>query len=280
MRVALLSFAVVACAPPSRAVEGEPPCASGELRACGAGACAGEQLCEGGTWSACYADGVPGDEICDGLDNDCDGVVDNGDNGCGGACAITGVPGAACDGDDGDQCTEGTLECTSPNTLACSDTTGTRVELCGDGTDDNCDGRTDEYCAAKTVRWSDHGNATTPGSRARALDVAIDGAGNVYVAGSHDRAIAIGGVMTPDVGARTDGVVIKYSSTGSPIWVRRIEGAGDAAATSIALAPGQPALLVWEGVTPYLTEAAVRAGSPCRPTPFSVNDSGWTWPRG
>jgi hypothetical protein len=72
---------------------------------------------------------VPGIELCNGLDDDCDpGTPDGADD--------PGV-GAPCDGADTDLCREGTAACVT-GALACSDTTGSTVELCN-GADDDCD---------------------------------------------------------------------------------------------------------------------------------------------
>ncbi len=60
-----------------------------------------------------------------------------------GTCSCVSNAGYACDGADGDSCYEGTISCSG----ACSDTTGTTSEVCGDFVDNDCNGLTDEGCA-------------------------------------------------------------------------------------------------------------------------------------
>jgi hypothetical protein len=81
-----------------------------------------------GTGTQCNA--VPGTgstETCNALDDDCDGPTDEGF-----------MVGSACDGGDGDLCTEGVIACSGGGGTTCSDATGTTVDLCGGG-DDDCD---------------------------------------------------------------------------------------------------------------------------------------------
>ncbi len=61
--------------------EGCPQCDEGATKACGksVGTCVeGTQRCEDGDWTICEGEVRPTTERCDGLDNDCDGDVDEG----------------------------------------------------------------------------------------------------------------------------------------------------------------------------------------------------------
>lgn len=67
-------------------------------------------------------------ETCNGVDDDCDGMIDEGFS-----------VGTACDGADSDSCMEGTLQCDG----SCSDVTGDSIEICNGGIDDDCNGQID-----------------------------------------------------------------------------------------------------------------------------------------
>ncbi|MGH9870645.1 MAG: PxKF domain-containing protein [Candidatus Polarisedimenticolia bacterium] len=72
-------------------------------------------------------------EVCNGMDDDCDGAIDDGNPGGGGSCAVPGQSGA---------CAAGTLTCDNAR-LVCEQTVDPVPETCN-GVDDDCDGVTDE----------------------------------------------------------------------------------------------------------------------------------------
>jgi hypothetical protein len=109
--------------------EGDPE--GGQVCGTDLGDCrSGVSHCVGGHLECVGAVG-PQPEVCDGRDNDCDGVIDNGNPGGGAPC-----------GSAGGECRAGAITCVGGR-LVCVGAVGPQPEVC-DGKDNNCDGHTDE----------------------------------------------------------------------------------------------------------------------------------------
>ncbi len=101
------------------------------------GKCVGTQTCGENGWSQCSAP-VPSPELCDGLDNDCNGQADDKYASLGSDCGV-GV------------CAGGKFQCSADKKgVVCStEVKKPAKDLCNNGLDDNCDGKTDEGCPPK-----------------------------------------------------------------------------------------------------------------------------------
>lgn len=93
----------------------------------------GTVFCNGALGLACSDPNDADPEICDGLDNDCNGATDDGDD--------EPTLSDACDGDDADLCAEGVIFCNGALGLACNDPNDVDLELC-DGEDNDCNATT------------------------------------------------------------------------------------------------------------------------------------------
>ncbi len=110
----------------------------GFTRACdttghmGRGICVpGRQLCTSGSFGACVGEITPRTELCNGLDDDCDGAMDEGNPGGGASCGTSVGP-----------CTPGTFQCVG-GALVCTGGVSGGPETCNNA-DDDCDGVIDE----------------------------------------------------------------------------------------------------------------------------------------
>jgi len=124
---------------------GGAACSTGKPGVCAAGTTA----CSNGAL-VCNQTVQASAETCDGKDNDCNGLVDNGNPG-GGASCSTGKPGV---------CAAGTTACSS-GAVVCNQNVPSSVEVC-DAKDNDCNGQVDE--GVKTTYYQDadgdgYGNA-------------------------------------------------------------------------------------------------------------------------
>ena len=118
-------------------------------KTCGLGVCfVTVSSCVGGVLQSCTPGQAAASEVCiNGLDDDCNGQVDEG-------CACTSGQAAGCySGPAGTEgvgvCKAGSHTCVGGQFGACSGETGPSTETC-DGQDNNCDGETDEGLALAT----------------------------------------------------------------------------------------------------------------------------------
>ncbi len=111
-------------------------CYTGAAATRGVGVCRdGMQLCTGGSFGTCAGQILPGVESCNGLDDDCDGGVDEG---------VTRSCYAGPAGTEGvGLCRAGTQTCSAGTFGACVGSIVPAAETC-DGRDENCNGAVDE----------------------------------------------------------------------------------------------------------------------------------------
>jgi hypothetical protein len=124
--------------------DGDGTCANGEVQVCYSGMpgtqdvgdCkAGMQTCNDGTFGACFGEVLPQLEMCNNQDDDCDGLVDDG-NPDGGQACFSGDPGI---------CGMGVQTCVAGG-YVCMSNQQPVAEICFNGLDEDCNGIVDDSC--------------------------------------------------------------------------------------------------------------------------------------
>jgi|GEM_PF-6034380 len=216
----------------------------------GLGVCSrtGVYVCSGGAAVCNAVPGTPSAEICNGLDDDCDGVVDNGNPGGGAACA-TGLLGI---------CAAGTTVC-SGGALACQQNQQPSAELCN-GLDDNCNGTIDEDCSAGQT-WYRDADGDGYGNPAVTTVALTQPAG--YVANSTDCDDSSGAIH-PGAAELCNGIDDNCNGTtdeGCTTWYRDADGDGygNPAVTTVAMT--QPAGYVADATDCNDSNSAISPGA-------------------
>ena len=190
------------------------------------GACAiGVTSCANGPMT-CVQTTFPTPEVCNGLDDDCDGQIDEG-NPPGEPCTVPGLLSA---------CAHGMTSCAT-GTMTCVETVFPAVETCN-GLDDDCDGQIDEglgntTCGlgvcARTVASCVGGvpQACVPGSPGVEICNGLDDDCDGLV----DEAFVFGGYLAPVLG---DGTGIYQQKSTIPFRFRLADCGGTAVTTAVA----------------------------------------------
>lgn len=219
----------------------------------------GRQTCTSGAWGSCIGEILPQSEVCNGKDDNCNGVVDEGNPSGGAGCSDTTKKGL---------CIQGKLSCQN-GSLVCVSQVNPVTEICGNSKDDSCDGKVDEEpcqnpctggkypCGGVCVDRKSNplhcgscqhvcgsSNACVNGScfwarqlsgpRAEVLGLAVDSQGFVYISGSFSGTLIHGNSTLLSKGGK-DLFVAKFDNKGNPLKAISAGGLSNDASNGLAL---------------------------------------------
>jgi hypothetical protein len=220
--------------------DGACVCTPGQTQACYSGpdGTQGVGICKGGMatcapdgtgFGPCVGEVMPSGETCNAIDDDCDGMIDDGVMGC--SCTpgatkacYSGPPGTS----DVGICKSGTQTCLPDGSSfgPCMGEVVPAPENCATAADDDCNGQT-AACSGAPLFAAGFGDTQAQTGTA----VAVDAQGNVFVAGKFQGSMNFGapvGVLTSAGGH--DAFIAKFAPNGQIIWAQKY---GDAAEQSI-----------------------------------------------
>jgi hypothetical protein len=225
--------------------DGACVCAPGAMQVCYSGPDGTQNvgICKTGTatcapdgtgFGPCIGEVMPSGETCNAIDDDCDGMIDDGVAGC---TCTPGMSKACYSGPAGTSdvgiCKMGTQTCLQDGSGfgPCIGEVVPAPENCATPADDDCNGQT-AACSGAPLFGAGFGDTTAQSGTA----VAVDAQGNVFVAGRFQGTMNFGapvGMLTSSGG--NDAFIAKFAPNGQILWAQKYGDAAEQVINGIAV---------------------------------------------